>query len=138
MDWQAETITTYDDSAQRLSEFFKGFGARVLDIEHGMQLAGADDTARVIEIGCGDGRDATEIIKRVGWYEGFDPSEGLLQIARARLPDTSFVKADAISYEYPENLDVIYAFASLLHLSKEDLPKVFDKASESLRPVVSS
>ncbi|HUD07287.1 MAG TPA: class I SAM-dependent methyltransferase [Candidatus Saccharimonadales bacterium] len=133
MDWNTQTIKTYDSSAQALAKYFKGIGARVDDIELGLKLAGADNTARAVEIGCGDGRDAIEIVKRVGWYEGFDPSKGLLEIAEKNLPSTSFVVADALTYHYPQNVDVIFAFASLLHANKTDLPKVFEKAAQSLR-----
>lgn len=133
MDWNAKTISTYDDSASELAEFFKGVGARVDDIERGIQLCGAKDNIHVVEIGCGDGRDAVEIIPRVSSYIGVDPSEGLLEIARRRLPDSIFVKADALNYDYPENVDVIYAFASLLHISKPDIKVALEEASKSLR-----
>lgn len=129
-----ETIRTYDRSATQLAEYFAGIGARVDDIERALELAHAGGDARVVEAGCGDGRDAAEIIPRVAWYEGYDPSEGLLEIARKRLPDASFVKADAHTYAYPPNLDVIYAFASFLHIRKEELPEAFMGAGVALRP----
>lgn len=133
MNWQIQTIKTYDDSAVALAQYFKGIGPRVSDIELGLKLANASKNARAIEIGCGDGRDAVEIKKRVAWYEGFDPSSGLLKIAQKNLPNTSFVAADALTYDYPSKVDVIYAFASLLHVNKHDLRKVFAKTASSLR-----
>lgn len=133
MDWNSKTIDTYDKSAEDLAEYFKGKGARIEDIERALQLANAGSTARVAEIGCGDGRDAEEIIKRTAWYEGVDPSEGLLKIARAKLPNASFIQADALTYDYPEGLDVLYAFASLLHVNITDLEAVFHKAANALR-----
>lgn len=133
MDWNAQTIHTYDTSANELAEYFKGIGARVDDIERALKLAGVSDTAKVVEIGCGDGRDAEEIVRRVAWYEGFDPSQGLLELARNRQPDASFVQADALNYQYPEQLDVIYAFASLLHVSKDELKEVLVKTAAALR-----
>jgi SAM-dependent methyltransferase len=133
MDWNTKTIETYNTSAKALAEYFKGTGARIKDIELALKLADATSEARVIEIGCGDGRDAAEIVKRTKWYEGFDPSEGLLQIARNRLPQASFVRADALTYDYPNGLDVIYTFASLLHVNQGDLRTVFEKAFKALR-----
>ena len=133
MNWNSKTIETYDESAEALAGYFKGIGPRVYDIELALKLANMITSARAVEIGCGDGRDATEIIKRVEWYEGFDPSEGLLKIARQKLPQASFVRADALIYNYPSNLDVIYAFASLLHVNKGDLKTVFEKAAKALR-----
>jgi SAM-dependent methyltransferase len=133
MEWNTKTIETYDRSAKALAEYFKGAGARTKDIELALKLAGVTGGARVVEIGCGDGRDAVEIIKRTKWYEGFDPSEGLLEIARNKSPQTSFVRADALTYDYPSGLDVIYAFASLLHVNQDDLRAVFKKAFKALR-----
>lgn len=130
---EAATIETYDRSARALAEYFKGIGARVDDIERALELAGAAGNIRVLEIGCGDGRDAKEIVKRVGWYRGIDPSTGLIELAKNELPEVEFVLADAQSYEYPENLDVIFAFASLLHVSKESLPLIFQKAMVALK-----
>ncbi|HEX6258470.1 MAG TPA: class I SAM-dependent methyltransferase [Candidatus Saccharimonadales bacterium] len=133
MDWNTQTIKTYDESAKELAEYFKGIGARVSDIELGLKLANANSEAKVVEVGCGDGRDAEEIVKRVAWYEGYDPSEGLLDIARKRLPDASFVTADALTYQYPENLDVVYAFASLLHVNQGDMKVALTKIAAALR-----
>lgn len=133
MNWYNRNVQTYDTSAEKLADYFQGIGARTDDIEMGLKLAEQSSGGRVVEIGCGDGRDAEEILKRVEWYEGVDPSAGLLSIARKRLPEASFIKADAISYEYPENIDVIFAFASLLHVQKDALPAVFDKGRQALR-----
>lgn len=121
-------------SARQLADYFTGIGSRTEDVELALRLSGAAATARVVEIGCGDGRDAAEIVLRVSEYTGVDPSQGLLAIAREKLPEATFVQADALSYDYPVNLDVVFAFASLLHVSKEDLGTVFEKASEALRP----
>lgn len=133
MDWYIQNIKTYDKSAKELAEYFKGIGPRVEDISNALKLAGNPEKPRVIEIGCGDGRDAKEIVKLVNWYEGVDPSKGLLDIARKDLPDTNFTVADALTYKYPENLDVVYAFASLLHVNKKDLGTVFEKVYQSLK-----
>lgn len=133
MNWHTKTIETYDKSAEALAEYFKGAGARVGDIDLALQFAGAPSEARAVEIGCGDGRDAAEIIKRTKWYQGSDPSEGLLGLAREKLPQASFVRADALTYEYPSDLDVIFAFASLLHVNQNDLQTVFKKAHNALR-----
>jgi SAM-dependent methyltransferase len=133
MNWQDKTIETYDRSARQLADYFSGIGPRTDDIEKALELAGSPTEARVLELGCGDGRDASEIIKRVAWYQGIDPSEGLLEIARQKVPQGNFVQTDALSFDYPTNIDVVYAFASLLHVNKDDMPVVFTKISASLK-----
>ncbi|GAC1391386.1 MAG: hypothetical protein NVSMB46_03720 [Candidatus Saccharimonadales bacterium] len=134
MDWKAKTIQTYDESATQLADYFKGIGARIDDIELALKLAKVgSQEAMVVEIGCGDGRDAKEIVARVSSYEGFDPSENLLKLARLTVPNALFVKATAQSYDYQPNLDVVYAFASLLHVDIKEMPGVLEKVHSALR-----
>lgn len=128
------TTETYDNSAEMFASYFAGIGSRKEDITTAIELTVQDPTSiNAVEIGCGDGRDAAEIVRQVGNYEGFDPSIGLLKIARENLPDASFRLADALSYQYPPNVDLFFAFASLLHVNRKDLEVVFQKTSESLR-----
>lgn len=133
MNWDQQNIKVYNQSAQAMSEYFSGIGSRTEDIERGIALAGNPSEPRIVEIGCGDGRDTIEIARRAGWYEAFDPSAGFIAIARKNLPTGSFVVTDALSYTYPQNLDVVFAFASLLHVNKENLAVVFDKIAHSLK-----
>lgn len=127
-----KTISVYDKFPQQFSEYFSGIGPRVNDIKKALSFLGNKKKIRSVEIGCGDGRDADEIIKYVSWYEGFDPSEGLLNIAKKKVPKANFVLTDALTYDYPNNIDVVFAFASLLHVNKTDLIDVFKKVCQSL------
>lgn len=133
-DLRQQTIDTYNKSAKRLAEYFSGIGARTEDIQRAFELNNNPEHARVLEIGCGDGRDAVEIIKRAGWYEGFDISKELIRIAESRQLDAKFTIADAVDFEYPTNLDVVFAFASLLHLDKAEVSAVLRKVHHVLKP----
>ena len=128
-----QTIDVYDKFSQHFSEYFRTIGPRIGGIEKALSFLKNKKDIHSVEIGCGDGRDAVEIIKRVSWYEGFDPSKGLLDIARKKLPQSNFILANALTYNYPKNIDVVFAFASLLHVSKTDLTKVFKKVYQSLK-----
>ena len=132
--WQDTTTKTYDNSAEDLAEYFKGIGPRKIYIDFAFKLINDKKNAKVVEIGCGDGRDAVEIVKRTGEFEGFDPSAGMINLAKKRLPDASFVVADALSYDYPDQVDIIFAFASLLHVDRDDLRKVFVLCAKALAP----
>lgn len=132
MNWHDKTIQTYDESAKLFKDYFAGIESRTVDIKRAITLAGSRSVIRVVEIGCGDGRDAAEIVERTTFYVGIDPSDGLLTIARQRLPEATFIKTDALQYEYPDNLNIVYAFASLLHVDKDDLRQVFTKVTEKL------
>lgn len=129
-----QTIDTYNKSAKELAEYFRGIGPRVEHIETAFELAGSPQSARSVEIGCGDGRDAKEIVKRADWYLGFDISEELIKIAKTYVPEGQFEVADAATFEFPKNLDVVFAFASLLHLNRDEVKDVLARAYEALKP----
>jgi SAM-dependent methyltransferase len=128
------TIDTYDLSADALAEYFRGIGPRVKDIDLAFELAGNPKEARDLEIGCGDGRDAKDIINKASWYRGFDISSALINLAKTHVPNGNFEIADAAMYEYPENLDIVFAFASLLHLDKDEVQKVLNSVHTALNP----
>lgn len=126
------TISTYDNSAQKLATYFAGIGSRLDIIREALKIADNPKDARVIEVGCGDGRDAEDIVPLVSWYEGFDPSIELIKLARQRKLKANFVQADALNYNYPSELDVIFGFASYLHLNRDDFRPCVPKDSSKL------
>jgi SAM-dependent methyltransferase len=133
-DYRKLTVETYNKSAKELAEYFRGIGSRKRYIDKTFELAGNPTEPRVLEIGCGDGRDAKDIVELTPKYTGFDISEELIKIAKKQVPQGQFVIADAISYPYPANdLDVVFAFASLLHLNKDEVKDVLEKVHEALR-----
>lgn len=133
-DHRATTVETYNRSAEALAEYFKGIGPRVRDIDKALELAGNPINPSIVEIGCGDGRDAAYIVTRTNRYTGFDISRGMIKIAKKTVPNTHFEVGDAVSYEYPKGADIVFAFASLLHLDKDEVGSVFNKVYESLNP----
>lgn len=134
-DLRQATIDTYNNSAEKFAEYFRGIGSRVEDVERGLTLAGAEDrTARVVELGCGNGRDAVEIVKRVGFFEGVDNSYGMIELARKTVPSGNFRIEDMVEYKFPKRLDIIFAFASLLHLDRDEVRTVLRKSQDALRP----
>lgn len=133
-DFRQATIDTYNRSAKDLAEYFRGIGPRKKYINKAFKLAGNPKDAKIVEIGCGDGRDAKEIAERSSYYLGFDISEGLIKLARQHVPEADFQVADAVKFEYPNNVDIVFAFASLLHLDKEEVKQVCSKVYQALRP----
>ncbi|MEJ0073282.1 MAG: class I SAM-dependent methyltransferase [Candidatus Saccharibacteria bacterium] len=128
------TIDTYNHSADKLADYFAGFGSRVTDIDRAFELAGNPVQPTVLEIGCGDGRDAKEIVRRTPHYLGMDLSEELIKIARRNVPEGQFEVADMADYEYPPDIDIAFAFASLLHLNKSEVRTVLSGLVQALRP----
>ncbi|MGH7237367.1 MAG: class I SAM-dependent methyltransferase [Candidatus Saccharimonadales bacterium] len=133
-DLREQTVDTYNKLAKELAEYLRGIDPRTKDIDFALQAAGNGKQSRVLEIGCGNGRDAKYIVGKVDWYQGFDISEELIKLAREHVPGGKFEVADAVNFHYPENLDVIFAFASLLHLDEDEVRRVIQNAALALKP----
>jgi SAM-dependent methyltransferase len=89
--------------------------------------------AAILELGCGDGRDAARMIAR-----GFDvhPSDGspaMARLASERLarevPVMDFAELDAVAA-----FDAVWCQASLLHLGEAQLVPVLARVHRALRP----
>jgi len=125
------TVETYDRAAAAYAKKFAGIGPRVRDIKEAIAAWGST-APRVLELGCGDGRDAKEIIKLSSDYLGIDNSKGMISIARKQVPQAKFVVADMATYDFSVPVDIIFAFASLLHIDKETLALVLQRARTAL------
>lgn len=128
------TAETYNRSAAELAEHFERIDPRTEDINLVFDLLGNPENPRIVEIGCGDGRDAQEIASRTNDYLGFDISNSFIEMAQQKVPEARFVVADAANFEFPPNVDAIFAFASLLHLSREEVQDIFSRAHNALSP----
>ena len=131
MDKKSQTIETYNKSAFALANKFDSLGARITDIEEVFNLL-KKDSAKVLEIGCGNGRDAKEILKWTNDYLGIDVSTELIKLAQSKVPDAMFQVSDVTSFKFPSDLDVVFAFASLIHVNKEELKIILQNIYESL------
>ncbi|HVI89809.1 MAG TPA: trans-aconitate 2-methyltransferase [Dongiaceae bacterium] len=74
-----------------------------------------DDPDAVIDLGCGPGNSTELLVTRFPAAEvvGLDTSEDMLASARARLPQTRFIKADIATWQPQQALDLLYANAAL-------------------------
>lgn len=114
-----------------MTDKFNSLGARAEDVE---RLFGfiEKENPFILEIGCGNGRDAKEILKHTDNYLGIDISEEFVHVAQEYAPDDKFEVADIENYEFPKNVDAIVSFASLLHSNRENVAKVLEKAHSAL------
>src|SRR3989344_5685912 len=110
-----ETIETYNKVAKNFSEsHFDHFWIEEFDFYR--QLIPGK---KVIDIGCGAGRDAS-VFSEYGFdYTGIDASGGMLEVACQRVPEAKFILMDFYKLDFPdESFDGFWAAASLLHIPK--------------------
>lgn len=131
MNKKTQTIQTYNNSAKSLAEKFDYLGARINDIKETLELVKIMNP-NVLEIGCGNGRDAEEIVKYTNNYLGIDISEKLVELARRKVANGNFEVADIEGYKFPEGLDIVFAFASLIHVPIKSLQMILGDICLSL------
>lgn len=132
MDKKMEMINTYNQSAAALVKKFNSLGGYPEDIEKTFSFVQNKDNPKVFEIGCGGGRDARDILRYTNNYTSIDISEEFIKHAREEIPNTNFIVADVDEFDFPKDIDAIFAFASLLHSDKESIGQILEKAYESL------
>ena len=76
---------------------------------------------KVLEIGCGAGRDLRFLVAEGFEATGIDSSAKLLEIAKKNVPQAKFYKMDMREIDFPAGgFDGIWACASFLHIPKRD------------------
>lgn len=84
---------------------------------------------KVIDLGCGAGRDAAVFVENDFDYTGIDASEGMLKVASERVPKGKFQKMDFSKTIFKDGeFDGFWAAASFLHIPKNDVSGVLQEA----------
>lgn len=91
---------------------------------------------KILDVGCGTGRDAEELIKEGFRYTGIDASEGMLKIAQERTKDlrASFEPGDFYKLNFrDQSFDGFWAAAAFLHVPKSEIGTVLQEAKRILK-----
>ena len=130
-DKNKKTVEAYDTNAKFYAEKFDSYAIRTADIDRALQLS-KSRSSKVLELGCGNGRDAQYIVSKVGVdnYIGIDASSGLIDLAKKKVTHVTFQVGDmrAFSGVSDETLGIIFSFASMLHLKHEELVELVNKS----------
>jgi len=130
-DEKIQTIETYNKSILAHVKKFNEIGARVNDIKKACSYVDKINP-KIIEIGCGNGRDAMEIIKYTDNYLGIDLSREMIRLAQRNVPNAKFKLANLETYRFPNKIDIIFSFASLLHSDRDSVRDILKKAYKKL------
>ncbi len=124
-DYQQQTIQTYDDHAAA----FQKTRARFAFTERIKTFLSALPGERVLEVGCGPGRDAHIMTQLGARVTGVDLSQGLLEKAKQAEPLATFLQMDATELAFDdESFDGVWASAVYLHLSPDDFAIALSEA----------
>lgn len=106
-------------------------------IRYMKQYRMAESTFKVLELGCGYGRDA-ELFSNLGMNViATDFSRSMLLRALERAPRAHFLELDMRllgKYFLPNSVDGIWACATVIHIKKSDIPELCKTMFDILRP----
>ncbi len=111
-----KTIDTYDNTAAEYAQknstmrFWEHQQSEFTDYLNGK---------KILDAGCGHGRDTKDFIAQGYSVTGIDLSEGLLGEAQKRVPNGKFLKMDFTNLTFPDkSFDGLWCAAALLHIEK--------------------
>ncbi len=91
------------------------------------------EAGNILDLGCGSGRDSLYFINKGFDVTAMDGSEELCQLASIRIgQDVLHMQFSELDFQ--EVFDGIWACASLLHTTPEQLHEILGKISDSLNP----
>ncbi len=89
---------------------------------------------RVLEVGCGGGRDAKLFLKNKFEYIGIDGSKSFLKVAKENNPKGNFRLMDFYDLDFNlKSFDGVWSVATLLHIPKRRILKILKKINKLLR-----
>lgn len=125
-------IADYDDIAK---EYAEEFFYDTSDNQYIDAFLQSLDGIKVLDVGCGNGKDCKYISEKGYEVNGIDLSLGMLAIAKEKVPDGKFEIMDIANISYPDNsYDGIISNCSLFHVPSEELPKTLKSFSRVLKP----
>jgi cyclopropane fatty-acyl-phospholipid synthase-like methyltransferase len=113
------------------------------DPEDPLALAALEDLATVVppgaavlDLGCGAGVPVTRWLAGRGFaVTGVDVSARQLELARSKVPDSIFIKADMTGLAFdPETFDAVVAFHSIIHVPRNEHPALLARIHRWLKP----
>lgn len=125
-----KTINYYDDNAIEFSQ-----GTMNADMSASRQrfLTYVNRGKRIMDAGCGSGRDALAFIEAGYNVVAMDASKKLCEIASQSIgQEVLCMRFEEIDFE--SQFDGIWACASLLHVRKSDIENVLQKLYVALKP----
>ena len=94
------------------------------------------ENPRVLDLGCGGGYESMRLVKAGARVVGVDFSRESIRIAQERCPGVDFMLMDfrKLERERLGTFDGVFACASLIHISPDELPGVFTQMRNILNP----
>jgi tRNA (uracil-5-)-methyltransferase TRM9 len=102
-------------------------------VELAIDLANKWTPGKILDIGCGNGRNLKPFLEKGFECTGIDSSKELIKIAKEQVPGAKLIAANATKLPFPdETFDYVISLAVLHHLK----PKYHEKALSEIKRVL--
>lgn len=128
-DKKQQTIVYYEEQAQRFCA-----DTQVLDMSmlYERYLRHLTPDARILDAGCGSGRDSLHFLERGYDVVAFDAALAMVEYA-TKLIGQPVLRLTFDELAFEEEFDGIWACASLLHVPHEEMPDVLTRLAHALK-----
>lgn len=127
-----KTIEAFNKFAEQYSDF--SF-LNLLQYELNRFIALMPQNGKILDVGCGSGRDVQYFLDYNLEPIGVDASEKLIQEAQKRVPDGSFEKMDMLDLKFEQRtFDGVWALDSISYIEKKIIPKLLKEFNKVLKP----
>lgn len=124
-----KTIETYEQMADLYNSLYPDVNK--YNIDFFIDKLNGD---KILDIGCGSGRDAEYFVSKGLDVTGIDLSNRFIEISQAKVPKAKFIKMDMRNINFPVNsFDGIWSMASILHIPKLEVKDTIIKFREVLK-----
>jgi len=123
------SVSYYDENA---AAFFADSVAAKVDDLHSRFLPLVRPTGRILDAGCGSGRDSLAFRQAGFEVTAFDASAEMVRLA-TRHAGLAVIQMCFEDVDWRDQFDGVWACASLLHVPRADLPAVVGKLVAALR-----
>src|SRR5215212_9745647 len=125
----------YDQIAETYPEWASRVRGRARKHYTQVLLDRLPDGAAVLDLGCATGELLTRQLAQRFTVTGVDISPRQIELAKQRISQATFIRADMTELEFPpESFDAVAAFYSLTHVPREDVALLLRSIYAWLRP----
>lgn len=124
-----QTIDFYNQNSERYDKTTFSLKLEIPWIEFTSRVK---PSGRILDVGCGSGRDMRHFIDLGYYVEGIEPSREMAKIARSRT-GAIIHEIAAEQIDFNSQFDGVWACASLLHVDRSKMEETYNSIMRSLK-----
>ena len=125
------TIEAFNKFAEQYADFTFD---NLLQYELNRFIALVPKNDKILDIGCGSGRDVHYFLDYKLQPIGIDASQEIIKEAKKRVPEGNFVHMDMLNLKFtPFEFDGIWALDSISYLKKDLIPEILLNLNKILK-----